>query len=211
MMNETLILHCFADIGVESEPLSAYGTVVRVGHDARPGGNGHAITADARELPFDDVRFALGLFHPPCTKWADMPNANAEGDAPNYIPLCREIANEYCDHYIIENKPKAPLNDPVRLNGDVFGLPIEYDRAFETSFHVEQPPAHHTFGTEVSTYFYSDRSKQWWRSVKGVSGDYPKQELAKSGTPSAYIHYLCREWLRETNGTDSSDSRSSHA
>lgn len=196
---EQSILHCFADMGVESEPLSAYGNVVRIGIDARDTNESEPVKADATALPFkDDVTFDLGVFHPPCTRWSDMPDADKNGDAPNYIPLAREIAEKHCEHYIIENKPQAPLRDPVRLKGDVFGLPIEYDRAFETSFHVEQPVIHQTFGTECSTYYYADRSKAWWHSVKGVSGDYPKQQLAKSGIPAPYVHYLCRAWLRAT-------------
>jgi hypothetical protein len=193
------ILHCFADTGVESEPLSAYGQVIRVGIEPRDTNQSTPIKADATALPIKDgVTFDLGLFHPPCTRWSDMPDANAAGDAPNLIPDAREIAEQYCDEYIIENKPNAPLRDAVRLKGDMFGLPIEYERAFETSFHVEQPAIHMTLGTECSTYYYADRSKAWWRSVKGVSAEYPKQRLAKSGMPAAYIHYLMRAWLRET-------------
>lgn len=196
---ERRILHCFADIGVESEPLLAYGSVVRVGLNARDTNGSLPIRADARQLPFpDDLRFDLGVFHPPCTKWSSMPGANKNGDAPDFIPLAREIAAKHCDHYIIENQPRAPLHDPVRLQGNMFGLPIKYERAFETSFHVEQPAIHMTLDTECSTYYYSDRSTEWWKSVKGVSADYPKQQLAKSGTPAAYIHYLARAWLRAT-------------
>jgi len=202
------LLHCFADTGVESEPLSAYGDVYRIGIDPRDTNGSTPIQADAATLPFkDSVTFELGVFHPPCTRWSDMPDANKDGDAPNFIPLAREIAEKHCDHYVIENKPQAPLKNPVRLKGDMFGLPIEYERAFETSFHVEQPTIHMTFGTECSTYFYSDRSTEWWHSVKGVSNDYPKQQLAKSGIPARYIHYLARAWLRET--TDKNSARSS--
>jgi len=192
------ILHCFADTGVEAEPLGAYGDVVRIGLEPRDSNDSQPIQADATALPIaDDITFDLGLFHPPCTRWSDMPSADVDG-APNLIPTAREIAERHCDHWIIENKPRAPLRDPVRLKGDMFGLPIEYERAFETSFHIEQPTIHMTLGTECSTYYYADRSAEWWHSVKGVSGDYPKQRLAKSGTPAPYIHYLARAWLRAT-------------
>jgi len=42
--------------------------------------------------------------------------------------------------------------------------------------------------------------------VKGVSADYPKQPLAKSGIPAPYINYLARAWLRAT--VDDSPARS---
>jgi len=200
------ILHCFADTGVEAEPLSAYGDVVRIGLDPRDSNASQPVQADATALPIaDDVTFDLGLFHPPCTRWSDMPSARVD-EAPDLIPAAREIATRHCEEWIIENKPRAPLRDPIRLKGDMFGLPIEYERAFETSFHVEQPTIHMTLGTECSTYYYSDRSAEWWHSVKGVSGDYPKQRLAKSGTPAPYVHYLARAWLRAT--VDRDDARS---
>ena len=194
----TDILHCFADTGVEAEPLGAYGDVVRIGLDPRDTNASQPVRADATQLPIaDGATFGLGLFHPPCTRWSDMPSADTD-DAPDLIPTARKLGERYCEHYIIENKPAAPLRDPVRLKGDMFGLPIEYERAFETSFHVEQPVMHMTLGTECSTYYYADRSTEWWHSVKGVAADYPKQRLAKSGTPAAYINYLCRAWLRAT-------------
>lgn len=199
--SERLIYHIFADIGVESEPLSAYGNVVRVGINPRDTNESDPIKADARAIPLEPGA-DLAVLHPPCTKWSPLTSISGDpDDHPDMIPLARELGKELADHYIIENRPNAPLRDPVRLKGDIFGLPIEYERAFETSFHVEQPTIHMTFGTECSTYFSADRSKDWWRSVKGVSGDYPKEELVKGGIPAPYIHYLMRAYLRETVDT----------
>lgn len=36
--------------------------------------------------------------------------------------------------YVIENVPGAPLIDPVRINGQLFGLKVDRERWFETSF-----------------------------------------------------------------------------
>jgi len=163
----TRILHCFADHGTEAEVLSAYGDVIRVGHGARDTNQSHPIKADARQLPFgDNVRFDFGLFHPPCTPWSDMPDANKAGDAPNLIPLAREIAEKHCDYWVIENKPRAPLDDPVLLNGDHFGLPIEYERAFETNFPVEEPPRQAAL-VELS---FSTRVRRTFTAKKAVRG-----------------------------------------
>ena len=55
---EPLILHCFADYGVESDALRCYGNVVRVGINARNTNESMAIKADAYEFPIvDDVTF----------------------------------------------------------------------------------------------------------------------------------------------------------
>jgi len=199
------MLHCFADYGTEAEVLSAYGDVVRVGIDPQDTNESAVIQADAHELPFaEDTQFDFGLFHPPCTKWSDMPDANKDGDAPDLIPLAREIARECCDYWVIENKPRAPLRDPVILNGKMFGLPIEYERAFETNYPVEQPPRQtYIPETESSSYFNSEMSCEWWASVKGLDARaYTKHALAKNSLPAAYVHHLARAWFRASGLAD---------
>jgi hypothetical protein len=201
----TRILHCFADHGTESEVLGCYGDVVRVGHQARDTNDSEPIKADANHLPFpDSVTFDFGLFHPPCTKWSDMPDANKNGDAPNLIPLAREIAEKHCDYWVIENKPRAPLNDAVILDGKMFALPIQYERAFEANFQLEQPPRQSFIAeTESSSYFYSEMSREWWASVKGIDAEaYTKHALCKNSLPSAYVHHIIRSYLRASGRAD---------
>jgi hypothetical protein len=204
-MSELRILHCFADHGTEAEILGTYGDVVRVGIDARDTNDSHAIRGDAHDLPFPDEQlFDFGLFHPPCTRWSDMPDANKNGNAPNLIPLARDIGERLCDHYVIENKPRAPLEAPVVLDGKMFGLPIQYERAFEASFPLEQPPrqAYHA-ETESSTYFYSEKSREWWASVKGIDAQaYTKHALCKNSLPAPFVHHIVRGWLTATNRDD---------
>lgn len=212
-----LILHAFADQGVESEALSAYGRVIRIGHRVRDTNESEPIRAvissgeddsDDSIVKFPispDVRFDLAFMHPPCTKWADTTSISGDPeDHIDLIPEARQLAREYADHYVIENKPRAPLEDPVRLTGEMFGLPIKYERAFETSFPVDQPPRQQKLAeTETSPFFYTERPPLWWKSVKGVSGDYPKEHLAKNGLPAPYVHYLMRHFVlfwEEQNG-----------
>jgi hypothetical protein len=225
--DEPLILHCFADYGVESEILSWYGDVVRVGIEPLDTNDSEPIKADAHilgddkdwDIPFkDDVTFDLGVFHPVCSKWAATTSISGDpDDHTNMIPSARSIAERYCDHYVIENVPRAPLEDPIVLDGRMFGIPIKYERAFETNFDVPQPPRYQRFwgkdgdtGTaETSSFFFTERSRKWWASVKTVPPrDYPKQHLAKNTIPGQYIHHVCRAWLavyEEDNGIDYSD------
>lgn len=198
------ILHCFADHGTEAEVMGCYCDVVRVGINARDTNDSTAIRADAHALPFDGEAFDFGLFHPPCTKWSDMPGANKNGDAPDLIPLSREIAEEHCRYWVIENKPRAPLKDPTILNGKMFGLPIEYERAFESNFELEQPPRQAFLAkTESSSYFYSEMSREWWASVKGIDAErYTKHALCKNSLPAAYVHHIMRSYLRASDRAD---------
>jgi len=211
-LKEPLILHCFADYGTESEVLSDFGNVIRVGIDPKDTNESTPIKGDAHieqkewDLPVkDDVTFDLGLFHPVCSRWAATTSISGDPDKhENMIPSARILAEKYCDHYIIENVPRAPLNNPAVLSGRMFGMPIEYERAFETSFKVPQPPREKQLLTtdgasdkaETSSFFFSERSREWWAAVKNYPpGPYPKSHLAKNAIPAPYIYYLVRLWL----------------
>jgi len=200
------ILHCFADHGVESECLADYGNVVRIGLNAVDTNQSQPVKADARDLPFkESAEFDLGLFHPPCTKWSEMPSADTE-NAPNLIPLAREIAQQHCTDYIIENKPRAPLNNQVNLSGDMFGLPVDYKRAFETSFPLEQPPQQQRFSDSPGQpFFYTEYSKEWWASVKGYSPNYSAIHLSRNAVPRIYLEYILRHWIEATDTEDRPD------
>lgn len=203
------ILHVFADRGVEAEALCTYGDVVRIGWNARDTNDSIPIKADARALPISpDVEFDLVVLHPPCTKWSEMTSISGDpDDHPDLIPLAREIGRKYGKEYIIENKPRAPLEAPeggdhTVLDGRMFGLPLVYKRAFETSFPLKDLPFQQPLTNECSPYFYSDRTRAWWASVKGYSGPYTKTALAKNAIPAPYVHYLMRSYLRHTNERD---------
>lgn len=193
------ILHAFADHGVESEALASYGDVTRVGIDVRDNWASSPIQADGARLPFESGSFDLGLFHPKCAKYAQMTSVSGNPNShQDQIPDARREAKRVCDDYILENVPRSPLDDPVLLDGKMFGLPIQYERAFETSFDVSQPPRQQPLPTETSTFFYSGKDTLWWRSVKGVTGDYPKEHTAKNCLPLVYVHWLIREYLEAT-------------
>jgi len=196
------ILHVFADEGIESEALAAYGDVTRVGLDPKDNPyTDELIACDARELDLEQT-FDLGLFHPPCQRWAvgSYTSGDPKERHENLIPVARRVAREYCENWIIENVPQAPLHQPVTLNGGMFGLPLHYERAFETSYHVDQPreqtrlsgpggfETHHANGGFQG-------SKQLWKSAKGYTGEYDARSLKREAIPRAYINYLIRPLL----------------
>lgn len=186
------ILHAFADQGVETEVLSSYGEVVRVGLD--PQETPYTYDTVATDIfEFDPtISFDLGLFHPPCYKWTQR---KAE-DAENVIPQTREWAKEHCDEYIIENQPDAPLHDPTILKGEMFGLPVAYERAFETSYAVEQPSFRGSY--EYRHRVENTRPKAYWGAVKGYSHEhYDGQTLALNCVPRPYLEWLLQPLLHE--------------
>lgn len=201
--DEPLIAHLWAGWGVESEPLSAYGRVVRVGLEPEPNLFSDVLRADAERPPLRDV-FDLVVCHPPCQPWSTLTHLNGDpDDHPKRIDEAREVAREIGRDYIIENVPEAPLRDPVRLSGRMFGLPVVFRRAFETSFPVPQPrqtadltDREGPFADEEGGLGSWRGSRRLWKTVKQVSGDYPAEALKNNGIPAPYIHFLARYWLR---------------
>lgn len=197
------VLHAFADDAVEAEVLSMVGEVYRVTRS--PKDNPlvtETRTATIGEDPFpeDLPHFDLGLLHPPCGDWSP---ANTRTGNPrengNYIPAARRVGELHCSDYIIENRPEAPLHDPVVLKGGMFGQPNVHDRAFETTFPVDQPPERERFGTGVTWWRSYSRPLEYWKMVKGYRRDYRKDPLVKSSVPAPYLRYLLREWLETTD------------
>lgn len=200
-MTDWNILHCFADEGIESEVLASYGSVTRVGLDPQETPyTDELIACDARELKLDRT-FDVGLFHPPCYKWTQR---SAE-DAKNLIPVARDVADRLCDEWIIENQPDAPLHNPTILKGEMFGLPVAYERAFETSFAVEQPSYRNSH--EYRHRVEYTRPKSYWGAVKGYRHDlYDGQMLATNATPRAYIEWLLQPLLHSDAEPDTRQS-----
>jgi hypothetical protein len=188
------ILHVFADKGAENPTLSNYGNVLRLSIDVTGNKWSNAVQADATTLPLQpDAEFDIGWFHPPCGGVSIMSEtgSGSREDWPDLIPVARDIAQEHCNHWVIENKPRESLDAEVVLDGHMFNLDIEYKRAFETSFSVEQPPQQSQLA-ETSPFFYTEKPHGWWAGVKGSSTEFSKDHLAKNTIPAAYIDYIMR-------------------
>lgn len=191
-MSNWKILHAYADEGIETEVLSSYGEVVRVGLDPQDTPfTSDAVAVDVREFN-PTITFDLGLFHPPCYKYTQR---DAE-DAENLIPETREFAQEHCDEWIIENQPDAPLRNPTILKGEMFGLPVAYERTFETSYPVEQPSYRSSY--EYRHRVENTRPKAYWGAIKGYSHEhYDGQMLATNCVPRAYLEWLLQPLLHD--------------
>jgi hypothetical protein len=201
------ILQVFADKGAENPTLNNHGDVLRLSIDVTGNQWSDAIQADARALPLKpDAQFDIGWFHPPCGGVSPMSDtgSGSREDWPDLIPLAREIAQEHCTHYVIENKPRDSLDAEVVLDGHMFELGIEYERAFETNFPVEQP-AKQSKLAETSPFYYTEKPHGWWAGVKGSSTQFSKAHLAKNTIPAAYIDYIMRHHAEANAATDLPD------
>jgi DNA (cytosine-5)-methyltransferase 1 len=116
---------------------------------------------------------------------------------PNQIPEVRQWLRETTRPYVIENVVGAPLLNPLRLCGLMFGLKVIRHRLFESSFGMLAPPhprctgkiasgeaytvAGH--GAESKSYKYQD-----WADAMGIQW-MTKTELTQS-IPPAYSRYI---------------------
>lgn len=201
------ILQAFADKGAENPCLDRYGDVYRVGWKAERNDYSMAIKGNAQDLPIDpDVAFDLGFFHPPCGGVSPMSDTGggSRDDWPDLIPLSRELGKQYCEHYVIENKPRDSIDTEVTLNGFMFELGIKYERAFESTFLIEQPPNQNKIA-DTSPFYYSEWSKGEWASVKGTTLDFTKEHIAKNTIPAVYLDYIMKYYYRHTDAEDRPD------
>ena len=206
-MSSLSILQVFADRGAENPTLSNYGKVTRLSINIEPNEYSDAVQCDANHLPLQpDAQFDIGWFHPPCGGASIMSETGdgSRDDWPDLIPLSREIADQHCNHHVIENIPRESLNEEVILTGHMFELGIKQERGFETSFRIEQPPRQKQLA-ETSPFFYTEKPHGWWAGVKGSSTEFPKAHLAKNTIPAAYINYIMRHHAKAVNTEDLPD------
>ena len=92
--------------------------------------------ADALEYPLE----GFDAYHasPPCQEYtmAGQQWRKAGKDYPDLIAQTRERLVATGKPYVIENVPRAPLINPIILNGAMFGLRVRRKRLFECSFDI---------------------------------------------------------------------------
>ncbi|MFC4405431.1 class I SAM-dependent methyltransferase [Haloarchaeobius iranensis] len=207
------ILHLYADIGVEDEVLHTYGAVTRVGIEPDTNPFSDVVQGDARNPPITGS-FDLAVAHPPCQRFSRATAGNNRDSHPDYIDDARRVCREYADHYIIENVPQAPLRDPVTFSGGMFGMPIHYPRAFETSFTVPEPDRSPRFRPDDGPL--ADQGKHgnaWvgtnegWRLAKGYGHDWPARGLKRHAVPAPYLRRLLYHWLAAVEGDTRSEQQ----
>jgi len=100
-----------------------------------------------------DALWALSSFHeidfiwasPPCqafTAYKRRPNHVRPKE--NLIPILRNRFKARGIPYVIENVAGAPLENPIRLCGSMFGLDVQRHRYFESNFEIAQLECNHS-------------------------------------------------------------------
>jgi len=140
-------LDLFCCAGGASRGLEQAGFVVEgVDIEDQPEYPGTFVQADALTYPLHG--YSLIWASPPCqafTAYKRRPGHVAAKD--NLIPAVRARLRASGIPYIIENVVGAPLENPRRLCGSMFGLDVQRHRIFEASFPLPEMACRHDVWT----------------------------------------------------------------
>lgn len=131
------------------------------------------IKADVMSLPIEWFKqFDLIHASPPCQGYIQR-NKNLDTSHPKLINEVRAMLVASGVPYVIENVEGAPLRDPVRLCGTLFGLPLLRHRLFESSMRLEAPRCHHegtvASGDYAAVYAFGGKGHRHGRGKRDAS------------------------------------------
>lgn len=159
------------------------------------------IQADAIAfLEFPLVGFQAIHASPPCQRFSNMSHCRPglAQQYEDYISATRAGLERTGLPYVIENVPRAPLENPITLCGHMFGLELYRHRLFESNVPLIAPghpehtlPAskagHWTPGTVMSVAGHAAPVAKA-REVMGI--DWTTREELSEAIPPAYTEYV---------------------
>jgi DNA (cytosine-5)-methyltransferase 1 len=150
--------------------------------------------------------FAAIHASPPCQAHTTLAKGN-NGNVDKYPDLVSATRQALIDTglpYVIENVPSAPLDNPITLCGEMFGLGVIRHRIFESNVLLMQPE-HVPHRGRVAGWRHGKRfdgpycavygdgggkgSLDEWRSAMGTPWMQTRHEIAES-IPPAYSEYV---------------------
>lgn len=165
------------------------------------------IKSNVMELEVDFIKqFDFIWASPPCQQYTSAGNQwRSEGkEYPDLIEPTRELLIRSGKPYVIENVPGAPLENPIMLCGEMFGLRTYRHRLFETNYPVIQPehPDHKAKNTKMGR---PPKEGEYLQIVGHFSGvplareimglpNLNQYELAQA-IPPAYSKFLAEQYL----------------
>jgi DNA (cytosine-5)-methyltransferase 1 len=150
-------------------------------------------------------------FHasPPCQAHSALgkgTNDNSE-DYPDYLDATRAVLSMINKPYVIENVQGAPMQNPITLCGEMFGLRVIRHRLFESNIELEQPQ-HIKHRGRVAGWRHGEKfdgpyfavygngggkgTLQEWRDAMGMPWCQTKLEIAEA-IPPAYTEYIGKQ------------------
>ena len=125
----------------------------------------------------------------------------------NLIPFIREMLKKTGKPYVIENVGGAPLINPIKLCGSMFGLDVQRHRYFESNFPIRQPKCDHSIWKPRFAPATNRKNKRKtvevgvWRiplkvQQKAMGIDWMNLRELSQAIPPAYSEYIANEFLQ---------------
>lgn len=161
--------------------------------------------------------FAAIHASPPCQHYTLMQRSNPSeyrDKHPDLVPSVRHLLEASGLPYVIENVVGAPMNSPLLLCGEMFGLNVIRHRLFETNIFIWQPPhLPHRGNTKCYRHgklydgpYYAvygtggERgSLDEWRTAMDMSWCREKREISEA-IPPAYTEYIGVQLIQAIKG-----------
>jgi DNA (cytosine-5)-methyltransferase 1 len=149
-------------------------------------------------------RFAAVHASPPCQAFTTAQKIMGN-EHPNLVTPVRELLLELGLPYVIENVPGAPLNDPVMLCGEMFGIETYRHRLFETNWPLEAPehPEHKAKTTKMGR---RPKEGEYMHIVGNFSGVDKAREIMgmpwasrdglREAIPPVYTEFIGRQLMQ---------------
>lgn len=141
------------------------------------------LQGDVLKINIERARqFDLIWASPPCQAHSALKVLHNAKKHMDLIPQTRALLKAIGKPYVIENVIGAPLVDPVRLCGTMFGLGVKdadlrRHRIFETSFSVEQLQCNH--GARATIGVYGDHIRNRKRTIAPTGHDLVANSTAR--------------------------------
>lgn len=159
------------------------------------------ICADFREFGPEWIRTWFDAVHasPPCQAHSSVTrNKKAYKDL---IPATRELLEATGLPYVIENVVGAPLENPILLCGDMFGLQVTRHRLFESNVYMTpQPCTHYHRGHQYLTHVPGDHSRGDYRDAMGVN--WMTVEASRQAIPPVFTKWIGKQLLASIGTPD---------
>jgi DNA (cytosine-5)-methyltransferase 1 len=140
---------------------------------------------------------------PPCIRWTALPLTTEQRERhPDLITPLRPLLVAAGLPYVIENVPRAPLQDKTRICGAAMGLKVIVHRDFETNWLLLSPgcacpkdaTTKHGFvnrrprGPLATGRKAPRRGEDHWREAAGL--EHLTGQAARNAVPPAYTEYI---------------------
>jgi DNA (cytosine-5)-methyltransferase 1 len=155
---------------------------------------------------------------PPCQAHSALKSMHNARRHTDLVPATRIMLEDSGLPYVIENVEGAPLNEPIKLCGTMFGLSaggadIRRHRLFEASFPIVQPSCRHSSRPTIGIYGKGarDSRRKFDKSIPEFTAEQAREAMGidwmdlktlSQAIPPAYTRFIGEQLLAHLQASD---------